>query len=464
MAFTLRLALVGLLAAAGTLHGSDPTLPASASLRLGDNRFRAGGEVIELHFSTDGTEVTSRVALDDHRTRSTLWNVATGLPLAVTTEPRRTGSRLRWGATDIPNTNCGILIDADGLPLVRDFNAEKDLAKLTGHCSRVTAVAVSPDGKRIATASVDGFIRVWDASTYRPLHQSTGHIAAVRSLELAPDGRTLLTVGADRTARIWDLATGRERRAFSIPDGSHPCFTANGAALCIRSRAGDEVRDLVTGLEITSPVVKACESLPLVHDVMDRAGICLALAPDGRTLAIGKKNGSIDLIETASWQVRRTLPGHGGSCLDLVFTADGTRLVSAGADHSVFVWPVRLRDVTLTAELKRQTDAAVLWNGMAYGTGRESTLAMARLAADPAAAVGMARICLKPGSVANPIADARAVELLESVGTLEARALLRELAEHETDSTRKREARLALTRLGDVRYSRDGVRTIGGQK
>jgi hypothetical protein len=268
----------------------------------------------------------------------------------------------------------------------------------------------------------------------------------------------------DRTARIWDLATGRERRAFAIPDGSLPLFSADGAALRIRSGEKEIVRDLVTGLEITSGVPRNTDALAVVKLALRHVGIPIALSPDGRTFAIGRRDGSIDLLEIAALQIRRTLIGHAGPCRDLVFTPDGTRLASAGADHTVLIWPVRLRDVRLTAELRRETNASTLWNRMAYGVGMESYPAMARLAADPAAAVKMARACLKPSGVANPIADARAVELLESIGSLEARALLRELAEDETDAVRVRESRSALARLGDVRYSRDGVRTIGGTK
>jgi hypothetical protein len=197
---------------------------------------------------------------------------------------------------------------------------------------------------------------------------------------------------------------------------------------------------------------------------MRSLGIAAALSPDRRTLAIGGRNGAIELWETRSLQVRRTLPGHGTSCRDLAFTPDGARLVSAADDHCVLVWPVRVRDVPLAAGLRRETDAARLWNRMAYGSGKESYPAMARLAADPAAAVRMARFCLKPGGVANPIADARAVELLEAVGTPAARALLRELAREDLDGPRMRAARAALDRLGEPPLNPDGIRTIGGRE
>ena len=462
---SLRLGLVLFaLAAPVVVCAADPSLPPGASLRLGETRFRAGGAVSELHFSQDGSELTSRIALDETRTRSTQWDVATGESLAATTETRRPGARVRWSATSIPNGTRGILIGDDGVPVIRDFATEKDLARLTGHFARVSAVAVSNDGKRIATASIDGFIRIWDAATFRPLHEAVGHTAAVKSVELAPDGRTLLTTGADRTVRVWDLATGRERRAFAIPEGSHPLFTADAAAIRIPTSQGEVVRDLVTGLEITSPVQRAVESLPILKSSLRHLGIALAVSPDGRTVARGRRDGSIDLFEVAALQVRRTLVGHGGPCLDLAFTPDGTRLISAGADHAVLVWPVRVRDVPLALEVKRETNASTLWDRMAYGSGTESYSAMARLAADPPAAVKMARLCLKPGSAANPIADARAVELLEAIGSVEARVLLRELAEDETDAVRVLESRATLTRLGDVQYSRDGVRTIGGTR
>lgn len=462
MSYRFGLVLIAATLPAATLRGDE--LPSGASMRLGETKFRAGGTVSELHFSHDGAELTSRVVLDDNRAKTSLWDVANGRLLAATVETRRPGTRVRWSATSIPDSTRGILIGDDGVPVVRDFAIEKDLARLLGHHARVSALGVSPDGKWIATASADGFIRVWDAATFRPLHEPTGHTAAVRSLELAPDGRTLLTTGADCTVRVWDLMTGRERRAFAIAVDSQPVFTADGAAIRIPNPEGETVRDLVTGLEITSRISRADDPFAVLKMLARQANFAVAVSPDGRSAALGRRDGSIDLFELASLQVRRTLAGHVGPCLALAFTPDGTRLISASTDHSVLVWPVRVRDVALTAELKRETNAANLWNRMAYGKGSESYLAMARLAADPAAAVKMARLCLRPGGVANPIADARAVELLEAIGSVEARALLRELAEDETDTVRLRESRAALTRLGDVRSHGDGVRTVGGTR
>ncbi|MDB5312242.1 MAG: domain, G-beta repeat [Gemmataceae bacterium] len=455
---------VPVLVGPGAVRAADPTLPPGAVLRLGDTRFRAGGPVADLLFSADGAELTSRVPVDAGVTRVTVWDVATGTPLSAATEPRRPGTRIRWRATSFPDGPRGIVVGPDGVPVVRDFAADKDLARLTGHFARVSAVTVSPDGRRIATASVDGLIRVWDAATFRPIVAPTGHTAAVRGVEVSPDGRLALTTGADRSARVWDLATGREIRLFAIPDESRPAFTADGAAIRIPLADRVIVRDLLTPLEVLSAVDRRADPFAGLAALFQLVGVCVAVSPDGRTVAVGDRTGGVDLYETRTGQVRRQLVGHAGACADLTFTPDGSKLLTAGADHCVLVWPVRPRDLPLSAELKRETGAAKLWDRMARGRAGESYQAMARLAADPGAAVKMARLRLKPGTTAGLIPDARAVELLEAVGTAEARALLRELADDEPDSARTREAWAALSRLGEPRYHRDGVRTISGSK
>lgn len=455
--------------ASGGLHprlakAADASLPPGAAVRLGDTRFRAGGPVAELLFSPDGTELTSRVPIDEATTRVTVWDAATGTPTRATLEPRRPGTRVRWTATSIPESTRGIVIGTDGVPVVRDFAANKDLARLTGHFARVTAVAVSPDGKRIASASADGFIRVWDAATFRPLAETKGHTAAVRGVELSPDGRLALTTGADGAARVWDLATGRELRAFAIPDDARPTFTADGAAVRIPDGDRVVVRDLVTGLEVVSRTERRSDPFAPIALALRYLGLCAAISPDGRTVAVGGSAGTVELYEIATGQVRRVLAGHAGPCLDLAFTPDGSRLLTAGADHAVLVWPVRVRDVPLTAALRRETDAAKLWAAMTTGNATAAYRAMARLAADPAAAVKMARLRLKPEALTLYPTDARTVELLEAVGTADARAVLRQWADAPADSPRTRAARGALARLGGVRSDPGWVRPVSGTR
>jgi WD40 repeat protein len=95
----------------------------------------------------------------------------------------------------------------------------------------VTAVAFSPDGTQLATASRDRTAQTWDTATGQPRATCTGHRDNVTAVAFSPDGTQLATASRDGTARTWDTATGeclmtllplRDRDyAVLLPDGSY---------------------------------------------------------------------------------------------------------------------------------------------------------------------------------------------------------------------------------------------------
>ncbi len=67
----------------------------------------------------------------------------------------------------------------------------------------VQAVAISPDGKTIASGSIDGMVNLWDADTHQLINSFQAHQAAVRSIVFQINGKFLITASLDRTMKIW---------------------------------------------------------------------------------------------------------------------------------------------------------------------------------------------------------------------------------------------------------------------
>jgi WD40 repeat protein len=85
-------------------------------------------------------------------------------------------------------------------------------ADLAGHGATINGLAVSPEGKRLLSASWDYTVRLWDLETQAELKVLDGHTASVNAVVFAPDGKSAFSGSWDQKIIEWDLAAGKERR------------------------------------------------------------------------------------------------------------------------------------------------------------------------------------------------------------------------------------------------------------
>jgi WD40 repeat protein len=93
----------------------------------------------------------------------------------------------------------------------------KLLRSFTGHTQDILTIKFSPDGRSLATGSVDRTIKTWDVKTGQVLQTLTGHFDRINSIGYSPDGTLLVSGSGDETIKIWDLATGACLRSCKPP-------------------------------------------------------------------------------------------------------------------------------------------------------------------------------------------------------------------------------------------------------
>jgi WD40 repeat protein len=148
-------------------------------------------------------------------------------------------------------------------------------------------LALSPDGRTLASSTFYGGISLWDARDGSRLKDLPGHTLRVPSLAFAVDGKTLVSAGWDGRLGIWDM-TGK--RASRFLRGHNNAFG------------------------------------------------CAALSPDGGTIATGGDDSTVRLWNVARREEITVLHGHGDNVNGVDFSRDGRWLVSASDDGTVRFW------------------------------------------------------------------------------------------------------------------------------
>ncbi|MDJ1180224.1 hypothetical protein PJF56_15275 [Roseofilum sp. BLCC_M91] len=237
----------------------------------------------------------------------------------------------------------------------------------------VSAIALSPDGKLLASASrSDNSLKLWhlENNQQRQIESQEG-LQGVVTLAISSEYKILATGSRDRTVKLWDLYNGFRRLTFSWETGwvNRLALTPDQKTLIAGTDTGnlyqvnlinlqDKVLPKVTNSAIEALIVmpdnqgfivgqgsqifirdlaSGAVQVTLLHPGEVRA---LAVSPDGKLLASGGGDRTIQIWNLETQEAIGLLRDHDDEVLSLAFSPQGDLLVSGGADGNIKIWQV----------------------------------------------------------------------------------------------------------------------------
>jgi WD40 repeat protein len=271
------------------------------------------GAVADLAFSPDGKRVYSA-----GEEGVMLWNVGGGAPAARISSPAlrmalsRDGRRIATG-------------DGQGRVSVYDTSSLARLLLFSEVSGQpVTSLAISPDGSRLASGHAGGQSSLWSLTRLRLERSLPPHGAAVTGADWSSDSRLLATSFRDGTALLLEAATGRE--VWRVQDGSPlngVAFSPDGTHIATAGEAGARVWTIAKRAEAWRASVGGLR--------------VVAFNRKGGYLATGSSSGETRLWDWDRETEKRVLRKGVGGPVAILFGPKGEHIAMSAADGEVSV-------------------------------------------------------------------------------------------------------------------------------
>jgi WD40 repeat protein/energy-coupling factor transporter ATP-binding protein EcfA2 len=207
-----------------------------------------------------------------------------------------------------------------------------------GHTDSITSVALSSDGKMLATGSFDKTIKLWDVATgeaQATLEDESAYL--ISSIAFSPDGKMLaVVIGKDNTVVLWDVALrkrlGTLNREGETGGASSLAFSPDSKTLVTGSYSDSRIRLWDVASRRVSKTIEASAEAGGIFD--------LVFSSDGKTLATGGTNNIARVWDIATGKELAAFKGHTSYITSVAFSPDGKMLATGSFDKTVKLWDV----------------------------------------------------------------------------------------------------------------------------
>jgi WD40 domain-containing protein len=227
--------------------------------------------------------------------------------------------------------------------LLKSAGTAFKVVQIIKNSEAITSIAFSPTSKLFAARACNQAITLWDSQDpYMPVHIFRGPIVVdetMGSIAFSPNGRILaggMYNAFDYVVKLWDLKTSQVGALFGHSRlGGKRCavaFAPDGRRLASSKYKTIKLWAVSSESIATTGEIATLEQTDTVND--------LNFSPDGRILASGGQEGTIELWNVKTYKPIQRLARHLGGVNSVVFSPDGQVLGSAGQDGRIKLWHV----------------------------------------------------------------------------------------------------------------------------
>lgn len=211
-----------------------------------------------------------------------------------------------------------------------DLDQKKELRALLLPDGAISNMVMSAEGKRVVVLETSGGILSWKPGEDSPTPLGKMSAPGVQALALSPDGMRLALASRDKAIRIRDLGTSQERSWTGLKSPATAlAFSPDGKRL---ASGGSDEDVTVWEVEKGEPALTLAGHQGNVTS--------LAFSPDGSRVAAGGSEPPIHVWDARTGAIEKVYRGHRGRVTQIAFLPDG-RIVSGSAEGRVRLWSVK---------------------------------------------------------------------------------------------------------------------------